>query len=100
MRLIRSIQFCCPRPASWSTKLDGYKTLQQPGCTRPLQSFYADHEIAAWASPSPRRFPGLQGAASTSRDWCRTCGVSLHGIITATGATFRSLWGSIQEKRR
>ena len=75
MRLIRSIQFCCPRPASWSTKLDGYKTLQQPGCARPLQSFHADHEIAAWASPSPRRFSGLLGAALTGRDWCCACDV-------------------------
>ena len=52
LRLIRSIQFCCPRPASWSTKLDGYKTLQQPGCARPLQSFHADREIAAVTSRS------------------------------------------------
>ena len=74
MRLIRSIQFCCPRPASWSTKLDGYKTLQQPGCARSLQSFHADHEIAAWASPSPRRFPGLQGAASKAKSVLRLQG--------------------------
>jgi len=52
LRLIRSIQFCCPRPASWSTNLDGYKTLQQPGCARPLQSFHADREIAAVPSRS------------------------------------------------